>query len=126
IARRRLPGPLRRGPVAAAAGSPLTVAGAAPALHRTSLSRRWLTLSRVGFRRHPPPRAHRGRGKRANSTAEAWTRHTVGLRYEPLPFQRERYLFRQIKVVYESHFSKALPPTRLRLADRPGGPPLTG
>src|SRR5437763_14327748 len=38
--------PLPKGPVAMAAGSPLTVAGAAPVLHRTSLSRRKATLAR--------------------------------------------------------------------------------
>src|SRR5205085_330431 len=41
IARRRLPGALlQREPVVIAAGSPLTVAGAAPVLHGTSLSHR--------------------------------------------------------------------------------------
>src|ERR1051325_7907079 len=38
--------PLPKGPVAIAAGSPLTVAGAAPVFHRTSLSRRRSTLAR--------------------------------------------------------------------------------
>src|SRR3954452_18531619 len=43
---RRLPAPTRVGTVANAAGSPLTVAGAAPVSHRTSLSHRMDTLSR--------------------------------------------------------------------------------
>src|SRR5690348_15910094 len=52
IARRRLPGGIDPS-VALAAGSPLTVAGAAPALHRTSLSRRSRTLARrAAYRQH--------------------------------------------------------------------------
>src|SRR4051794_6421058 len=47
--RRRLPAPTGVGTVANAAGSPLTVAGAAPVSHRTSLSHRMDTVTR---RRH--------------------------------------------------------------------------
>src|SRR5438067_13087148 len=43
--------PLPKGPVAMAAGSPLTVAGAAPVLHRTSL---WRRDTQVGMRRQAP------------------------------------------------------------------------
>src|SRR5690348_10234028 len=46
------------GPVAVAAGSPLTVAGAAPVLHRTSLSHRGATLARRRAARHLRRRQH--------------------------------------------------------------------
>ena len=46
VARGAFPAVLSLGPVAVAADSPLTVAGAAPVLHRTSLSHRWATLAR--------------------------------------------------------------------------------
>ena len=88
-ARGRLPNPW--GSVASAAVSPLTVAGAAPVLHRTSLSRREATLARPPSYRQRAPRKLR-RQHQASSWRHA-IRHALNIRAFTATYHNESVIY---------------------------------